>query len=634
MPIDFLYNEYKRDPNRVEKLLDEKIEITEKLDGSRFLVQAQEGGTLTFYKRKDMSITKIDRTLSKYYESAILHFDNFSKEKIAELPVGWRFGMEYFPNLHPVTITYDRLPLNNLVLTDIQVKDPKDRTIDVITDKETLKKWADTLEVEHPPIIFEGKLTTQQKTKILDFLNTPFSSLVKRFKTENFTRFILTLLNPQLKSSFLNSDIEKDIDGLIFKFDGKESFKVSDPEISLQKAQKREEKPSDIYNLTLVILNEFITGLDFNKIKLKEKTYEERYIEFISKAYNLFLKTPEYKKNFEKGVDFDLPKFLSRAESDVNFSFVKDPETQEELKKSSTNRELFKILMASMRSHKKRPSGFFTKELITHHNDLVDKIADYVDFNKKSLRESSVCSFEEFKKVFLIESSTWQEEFGKESLDESEIEMDISEDSILTGDYSEVSFPTYKEVKKSKVLDNVSKPLGVLKKMLSLDRKEKKDEKKKTPVCLITGKFQPFHNGHVVVIEDAASVSGNKIFLVVTSKRLANNGLTRELHKSMLDEALKDNKNVCGYVFSDGRSLNEIARDLPEKYEPKSFAGSVEECEDAHTQIGLDTFPMTRHVHSNEVIERIKNEDFDGYKKLVPESIHNYFYKIKNELSE
>ena len=88
MPIDFLYNEYKRDPNRVEKLLDEKIEITEKLDGSRFLVQAQEGGTLTFYKRKDMSITKIDRTLSKYYESAILHFDNFSEEKIAELPVG------------------------------------------------------------------------------------------------------------------------------------------------------------------------------------------------------------------------------------------------------------------------------------------------------------------------------------------------------------------------------------------------------------------------------------------------------------------------------------------------------------------------------------------------------------------
>ena len=80
MAINYLYEEYKKDPQRIEKLLEEKIEITEKLDGSRFLVQAQEGGTLSFYKRKDMSISKIDRTLSKYYEKAILHFENFLKK--------------------------------------------------------------------------------------------------------------------------------------------------------------------------------------------------------------------------------------------------------------------------------------------------------------------------------------------------------------------------------------------------------------------------------------------------------------------------------------------------------------------------------------------------------------------------
>lgn len=642
-----MYEEYKKDSARIEKLLGENIEITEKLDGSRFLVQALEGGTLAFYKRKDMSISKIDRTLSKYYEKAIMHFENFGQEKIAQLPEGWRFGMEYFPNLHPVTIIYDKLPLNSLVLTDIKVKDPRDKTIDVITDKATLHKWASILEVEKPPIIFEGKLTENQRNRILDFLNTPYGDLVKRFKTENFTHFILSLLNPQLKSSFLHNNTEKDIDGLIFKFDGKESFRISNPEVATEKSVKRDDKPSDIYNLTVVILHEFLTSIDFKKIKLKEKTYEERYIEFISKVFNLFLQSPQYKKNFEKGVDFELPAFLSRAESNVNFKFVKDPETLSALEKSNTNRELFKILMASMRSHKKRPSGFFTKELIYHHNTLVDKIADYIDNevspeDKKTtntLKEASFFSFQEFKKVFLTESNNWQEEFGKEisdDVEQYEITNDISEskevseDALIGGPDS--SFPTYVDVQKSKTLDTVSKPLNVLKKMFGVESTEKG---KKTDVCLMMGKFQPFHNGHETIIKDAAEASGCKVFLVVTSKRLKNNGISRELHKAMLDETLSDNKNICGYIFTDGRSVSEIINDLPKKYSIKCFAGSEDECEDMSTQTGknIETFPMTRHMSSTNVFQKIKDEDYDGFKKIVPKKLHNYFYKIKNELT-
>lgn len=629
--IAYLYEEYKKDPKRVEQLLDEDIEISEKLDGSRFSVQASTG-SLSFFKRKDMSITKIDRTLSKYYEKAIIHFDNFDEDKIASFPDGWRFGMEYFPNLRPVTIAYDKLPLNNLVLTDIQVKDPKDKTIDVITDKAALSKWADILEVEKPPIIFEGKLTDRQKNRILDFLNTPYNLLVDRFKTENFTNFMLTLLNPQLKSSFLHNNDEKDIEGLVFKFGGKESFKVSNPEVALRKAEKRDEKPSDIYNLTLVILQEYLVGLDFNKIKLKEKTYEDRYIEFISKVFNLFVESPQYKKNFEKGVDFELPQFLSRAESNVNFNFVKDPLTIDLLEKNTTNRELFKIMMASMRSHKKKPSGFFSKELVYHHNSLVDKIANYVDFGvSKNLKETSFCSFREFKNVFLTESSNWQEEFGKEKLDETEecCSTENSEPEIHEPVEEKAIFIDHEDTAEENV-DNVSRPLSVLKKVIY---SEDVPGKKKHGVCLMMGKFQLFHNGHNVTIEDAAEASGQQVFLIITARRLSDNGVSRELHKSMLDKVLKDNKRVCGYEFSDGKSLKEVIEDLPDKFEPTSFAGSQDECDDVSAQSGkkLKTYPMTRHLHSKTVLQKIKDEDFDGYKKLVPESLHNYFYKLKLE---
>ena len=402
--INFLYEEYKKNPKRIEELLLGEIEISEKLDGSRFLVQAYKG-ELKFFKRKDAHITSIDRTLSKYYEKAITHFENLPNEKIAKFPDGWRFGMEYFPNLQPVTISYEKLPLNHLVLTDIQVRDPRDKTVDVITDKKTLSEWAGILEIERPPIIFEGKLSDVQVRKILDFLNTPYSSLIKRFKTENFTGFILTMLSPSLKSSFLNNNLEKEIDGLVFRFDGKEAYRVSNPEVVLSKSEKKEQKPSDIYNLTLVILQEFLTSIDFKKIKLKEKSFEERYIEFISKVFNLFTHSSEYKKNFTGEVDFELPRFLTREESGVNFKFVKDPETLELLKVSNTNRELFKILLASMRSHKRKASGFFSKELISHHNELVDKIADYINSNLKE----SFFTFEEFRNVFLGESNMWQE---------------------------------------------------------------------------------------------------------------------------------------------------------------------------------------------------------------------------------
>jgi phosphopantetheine adenylyltransferase len=644
--ISFLYDEYKKDPSRIEKLLEEKLEITEKLDGSRFLVQVDESSNILYYKRKDMSITKIDRTLSKYYEKAVDHFENFDEDKISKLPEGWRFGMEYFPNLHPVTISYDRLPLNNLVLTDIQVKDPKDKTIDIITDKETLDKWADILEIERPPIIFEGNLDNSQKTKILDFLNTPYSSLIERFKTENFTTFILTLLNPSLKTSFLHNNMTADIDGLIFKFGGKEVFRVSNPEVAIKKMGNRDEKPSDIYNLTLVILQEFLTGLDFNKIKLKEKTYEERYIEFISKVFNLFLVSSYYKKNFEKGVDFELPRFLTREESRANFKFVSDQDTLMHLEKSSTNRELFKILLASMRSHKKKPSGFFTKELVFHHNALVDKVADYVDNEDttfKNIKEASIVSFREFKKVFLTETVNWQEDFGKESVDE--IENYINED-VINGDIMTLNepstvvkpvsqLPTYKQSILQHNYEIVDGPLRVLKKLYTEDDSNI-SSKKQTPVCVMMGKFQPFHNGHSAVIADAAKESGMKVFLVIVSKKLPNNGISQELHKSMIDEIVNKDSNIHGYIFTNGRSFNEITKDLPSNICAKSFAGSDDECQDIITQTKkkLNSFPMTRHLSSKNVFQAIRDEDYDTYRKLVPKTLHNYFYKIKNELND
>ena len=114
----------------------------------------------------------------KYYDGAIEHFENLPKEVLKQLPKETIFGFDYFPNRKPNLIMYDKLPKNGLILS--HARDMKeDRLIDEL---EILKGFAEALEVSPPPIIFQGTLNTDQKNKIIEFLNTPYKDLVDEFE--------------------------------------------------------------------------------------------------------------------------------------------------------------------------------------------------------------------------------------------------------------------------------------------------------------------------------------------------------------------------------------------------------------------------------------------------------------------
>jgi hypothetical protein len=158
-----------------------------------------------------------------------------------KLPVGFKFGFRYFHNTKPANIVYDKIPLNGLVLTDI--KNPSGKIID---DVSILNGISDLLRVEKPPVIWYGKLDKSQKTRILEYLRTPEDELVKRFKTDSFTKYIISILNPEIEATALKNDIEKPIDSIIFKFisdDTSEVFhsKVIDPVITQINRSNEEE---------------------------------------------------------------------------------------------------------------------------------------------------------------------------------------------------------------------------------------------------------------------------------------------------------------------------------------------------------------------------------------------------------
>ena len=191
----------KKGKDFINRLFDSYVTVNEKLDASAFGIEKDPvSGAVLYYKRNtDAPISKIDRTLMRYYETPISHFDGLSEEVKTKIPPGWRFGFEYFVNHQPQYIAYDRVPKNNLVLSYIHVKNGLGDVVRTVQDKQSLDEWADLLDVERSPIIFQGKLSDDQKVAIMEYMDTPAANLTSKHKTNSFVKFVISVLNPSMK---------------------------------------------------------------------------------------------------------------------------------------------------------------------------------------------------------------------------------------------------------------------------------------------------------------------------------------------------------------------------------------------------------------------------------------------------
>lgn len=375
----------------VKRLLNEFVVISEKLSATRFCFERTSEG-LEFYK-KDGKITAIDRTMSSLYEAPIRYIESLSSEIISELPIGFRYGFRYFHTLKPANISYDSIPLNGLVLTDI--RNPKGR---IINDVNILNTISDFLTVEKPPIIWYGKLDDSQKTRILEYLRCPEEELKTRFKTDSFTRYIISILNPEISSTALKADIEKPIDSVIFKFISEDTrevvhAKIIDPAISLySKTVEREREPQDLYGIILSDVVEFIKITGLSKYKISKDVFDERYLELVSQIYNKYMEKNGYKY---VGIHVDPLSFAAVPEFDINVEFVTDLKTRDLIKQSSINKHIYKIMVSSLNKMKKKPTGTVTQMLIDDVIEVTKKIKSKVE-ETPEIKESSFMTFEEY----------------------------------------------------------------------------------------------------------------------------------------------------------------------------------------------------------------------------------------------
>lgn len=579
--------------NDFRSLIDLTCVVSEKIQASSFHVKKTNTGFEYFKSGSKYSMDRVDRTMVKYYENGIKYFGTILKEVTEDMPLDWKFGFDYMIDNKTVDIEYDTLPKNNLILTHIQVMSPNDPTQikKVIRDPQILNKWADELGVQRPPIIFQGKLQSNQKDDLVNLLQISDAEFTAKYVDQSFTRTIYNIFDNGLNTPALNSSLDKDIDGLIINFyDGKnpKSFKLE----RFDRKPVEERQPSDMYQISILDLVEYMTNFDLNGIKLEEEESDLRYIELICGIYNAYVE-----KNATKyiGASFDSADFSDSEGFQLNTTFIKNEKTLS-LVQNRVLSELFKIALGSFRKRRNKETDIINKDLMAQINDIVDNIESIV---MAKTNENDVMNF----KVYLLNQK-----------------LQYAESPILEG--LNVKYP----------------------------------EQGKTPVNMFVGRFQPFTLGHAKVVETINKQNGYPvvIFLVKSKTKKKEDAFSRpydeETQLDMLNN-LKGKYPIEKVYIIDRGAIDLMFNTMrADGYEPvlwgtgtdrlQTYSYQVDKPEyredlGCRTDFGLFEIPRTgKNISATQVRNAMLDNDEKLFKKLTPKEIHPMYSELKSKLED
>ena len=658
--IKYLSDIYeKKGKSFIEKLFNKNLTVTENLDGPSFSFERDfTGDNISFYKKdQDNPITKVDRILMKYYEKPISYIESLPLEILNQIPKGWRFGMVYFPNTKPVNIEYDRLPKNNLILTHVVVRDEFGDIIRNLQDKEELDEWAEKLGIENSPIIFQGRLDRDQKISIMDFLSTPLMDLRSKFKTDSFTKYLISILNKKLESTTLGKDLQGSVDSLVFRFEDEEGedtvlAKVVDPifyEINRSKKVTQSSYfPSDVYSLCLIDVMNFILEEGVENFESFGDDSEERYISFVFDVFKKFV----YEEG-EKyiGTDFQKPEYLKSDGFQINKDLIEDSEIVDLLDDDEVYVDILQMVLNSFRKLKRKPHGFFTEGLIQQFNLLVEEIADYINAKRKELVEESLGlpSFVWFKKI----GSKFNPSLNEEEEIEDNVSVIESADTIEPLNESEVN-TTENTVDEKSEDEKIPEFFSFkdFKKVVSTHKEKKKIKilnENNQKVNIVIGKFQPFNNGHLKMCTRLKKENNLPIFLCVvhpgaeSSKKYP---FSEDLIKKSIGSLTSENDNIfAGYEIVTSDLLEDSINSVVKYANPVSICIGERDFENMVLQRewirnkydleggDIEIYKTPQWANNNEVRDCIKEGDFQKFRSKVPKSIAVLFNEFTKQLS-
>lgn len=583
----------------IEELFKSYVIVSEQIDGSRFMFQKHFDDSLIFYKKTGVQISHVDRTLMSFYERGINYISNLSSDILDRIPDNWTFGFKYFPSLAPINIVYDKLPKNNLILTDISIRNDSGRVVKVINDSKVLRDWANILDVELPPIIYEGYLKDEQKEKINKFLNSNEQDLDALFKAESFTRYIISILNPKLKTTALCNSIDKDIEGVVFKFikPGESEFftaKIVDPIFQYNIKQNKAKNPrtsNDMYQIAMLDVVEFMEQFKIEKVLLTSESQEERYVELISELFNEYVAMHGHKY---VGVDFEVPEFAKSPEFNINKNNIKNARTKEILDNDHMI-NLYKIILSSFRSHRKKSTDILTDTVTNSINDTVDRIENTI--MEKNINNDKVLDFNTFikKHKYASEGSMFESKQLNEALTIIHPEQGL------------------------------------------------------TKVNFVAGRYQPFTLGHIKVFEQLHKKNGYPVVVCIVRSGKTNmdkNPFSEDTQLKMFAALSRQYKFLESAFVIKSAGIDQIFNSLRPTYEPATWGAGTDRVKAYTYQIDryseeLKALPElsvheTKRDNSDISATSVRNslliEDESTFKKMTPKSIHKFYNELKEEI--
>jgi cytidyltransferase-like protein len=578
--------------NDYDALLKNPCVVTEKVQASSFHVMRTLDGFDYFKSGQKQEMDKVDRTIVKYYENAINYFDTLPADVKAKMPLDWKFGFDYMVDTKTVEIEYDTLPKNHLILTHIQVMNAVDPTQvkKVIRDPKVLNDWAIELDVQKPQVIYNGILQSDQKDLLADLLQMTKDQFVEYFDDRSFTRHVYNIFNKGLNSTALNNNLDKPIDCLILNFfEGKnvKSFKLE----RFDREQKEDRAPSDMYQISILDLVEFISQYELSKIEVKAEKSDERYLELMSVIFNAYIE-----KNATKyiGATFDSADFASLPGFELNPRFIQNEKTVS-LVQNKVLAELFKITLGSFRKIRTKETSIINADLMTQINEIVKEIESLV---MGEVKEGDVLNFQSYLKHQNLSTQN------------------------------------------SPILEAL---------------KVNTTEHGKMPVNMFVGRFQPFTLGHVKVIETIHKQNGYPvvIFLIKSKTKKKEDAFSRPYDEDtqvrMLN-ALKGTYPIQDVFILPSAGIDLMFNEMRPKYEPvlwgtgtdrlKTYSYQVDKQEyreDLNVRPDFGLFEIQRDdkaVSATQVRNAMLDGDEKLFKKLTPRPVHGMYAELKDKLEQ
>ena len=575
--VNSLQNIYRQKGEAFMRDLFEKdVIITEQIPGSYFGFMLADDGHIHYFK-KDSEITKIYRLLTKFYDKPIAYIESLPAEIKASLPVNNLFVTQYLP---------DGSPKPRLFIQYLHNKAEKT----YMHKKEDLDPWADTLGILKSPILFQGKLSDDQKSKILEFVYASPKSLENKFKAISFTQYLLDALGASMPEY-------REIGGVVFRFyDGddwdmeKSSFlaKVIDPVMAdmIKSQEIAKSEPNDYFYLITIDLMSFIESYPLDELMKsvnKAQDPEDNYISLVNKVYLDFI---EANKTKYLDVEIPGPKFLEGDEFDVNLDLITNDDVKMYLIASPNYKEIYKILLNSFRKKKRNAYGIFTPAMVLQFNRLVGKIAN-----------------------------------------------------IVTGaETYESQLPSFYEV-----VGSISEDFNIMPDLTLKDRFSAKAKMKR--VNILIDHFYPITNSHV----RAAQMLYNKnrlqtVFVLLTSPR---SEIKQSTINRLVDETAVDNSQfVADVIHIESNTIDSVITNLHPNFQPVLWGTGKSTLNDYLLQLdyahrrdikysldkGFKLVEISVRDLSADVLNSIRNNDYEAFKRLTPPSIHFEFFNLRFEL--